>query len=339
MSSARMTTRVGYARFASPAPIMPTPVRYLAIAAFLGAVLALPAHASCGSAYCSINTDWALEPAGLIEGGLFDLRYENIDQSQPRAGSRKVQVGEIPHHHDEVSTKNQNLIGTFSRNFDSGWGFAVTAPFVDRSHLHIHNHGGGQIPERWDFREIGDLRATGRYQTTLSSDGLNTGGFTFGLKLPTGRTNVANAGGDLAERSLQPGTGTTDAILGAFFHQRFGRSASWFTNAQYQHALNSRGDFKPGPQFAADIGYAQSLVDNLTGVLQLNAIFKGRDQGAEAEPNDSGGRSLFLSPGVSYQVSEVMRLYAYYQHPLYQYVNGVQLTASKAFVVGFSRRF
>jgi hypothetical protein len=35
----------------------------------------------------------------------------------------------------------------------------------------------------------------------------------------------------------------------------------------------------------------------------------------------------------------LFRLYGYYQHPLYQYVNGVQLTARRAVVVGVSTRF
>ena len=42
-------------------------------------------------------------------------------------------------------------------------------------------------------------------------------GLSFGLKLPTGEFDVRNAMGALAERSLQPGTGTTDLLLGAFY--------------------------------------------------------------------------------------------------------------------------
>jgi hypothetical protein len=34
-----------------------------------------------------------------------DFRYEYIDQDQPMSGSRRVGVGEIPAHHDEVRTR------------------------------------------------------------------------------------------------------------------------------------------------------------------------------------------------------------------------------------------
>jgi hypothetical protein len=304
--------------------------------------LSATAHASCGSAFCSINTDWGADTTGLSEGSTLDVRYEYIPQDQPRAGSRKVAVGEIPHHHDEVRTTNRNLITTYSHTWASGWGVTATLPVVDREHLHVHNHRGAQIPEQWDFRELGDLRLTGRYMRSLegSDAAPRSAGFFFGLKLPTGKTDVANGTGEVAERSLQPGSGTTDLIAGALFHQQIASSgAAWFAQAQLQQPLNSYHDFRPGAQFTADLGYAHPFTDRFSGLLQLNVLAKGRDSGAQAEPDDSGGHSVFLSPGFSYKVGEMFRLYAYYQQPLYQYVNGVQLTAQKAIVVGVSTRF
>jgi hypothetical protein len=300
------------------------------------------AQASCGSAFCSINTDWGSGTMGLAEGSTLDVRYENIRQDQPRAGSRNVSVGEIAHHHDEVHTFNQNLVATYSQTWASGWGISATAPFVDRDHLHIHNHQGGQIPEQWNFREVGDVRLTGRYQRFLegSDAAPRMAGFFLGLKLPTGRTNLANDAGDVAERSLQPGTGTTDLIAGAIYHQQIAASgAAWFGQLQLQQPLNSHNDFQPGAQLALDAGYAHPFTQRFSGLLQLNTVVKRRDRGAQAEPADSGGRFVFLSPGLSYKLGEVFRLYAYYQHPLYQYVNGVQLTARRAVVVGLSTRF
>lgn len=314
----------------------------LPLALALGLTVGMPVYASCGSAFCSLSTDWGLGLAAPAGGNLFDLRYENINQDQPRAGSRKVAVGAIPHDHDEFSTKNQNLLGTYTRSVSANWGFSVAAPFVDRKHLHIANEPDGPVPERWNFRELGDVRVTGRYQTTpdASAPAPSTAGVVFGLKLPTGRRTLANPEGQLAERTLQPGSGTTDAIVGAFYNQQLpGQGASWFAHAQYQQALNSRDEFKPGAQFAADVGYAKVLSDKFAGVLQLNTVIKGRDKGAQAEPEDSGGRYLFLSPGVSYQATGATRAYAFYQQPLYQFVNGVQLTARRALVIGVSTAF
>ncbi|HWP11015.1 MAG TPA: hypothetical protein VNN06_04285, partial [Ramlibacter sp.] len=127
---------------------------------------------------------------------------------------------------------------------------------------------------------------------------------------------------------------------GAFYHQQFAASgAAWFTQLQLQQPLNSHDDFRPGSQLVLDVGYAHPLTERLSALVQVNAVAKQRDSGAEAEPADSGGRFVFLSPGASYKVGERFLVYAYYQHPLYQYVNGVQLTARKAVVVGVSARF
>jgi hypothetical protein len=320
---------------------MPLPSRLFAAAA-LAALPCFSAHASCGSAYCSLNTDLAAQAAGIAEGNSFDLRYEAIDQRQPRSGSRNVGVGQVPRHHDEVSTRNRNLIGTYSRSFASGWAVSLAAPFVAREHVHIHNHHGQQFRDEWDFKGVGDVRVTGRYQAALAGadDAPRTAGFIVGVKLPTGRTGVANGNGEVAERTLQPGTGTTDVLLGAFFHQQLpGQGASWFAQAQAQRALRKHDGFRPGAQLSVDVGYARAFTDRFSGIVQVNAVLKGRDAGTAAEPEDSGSRSLFVSPGVSYQLTDAVRAYAFYQQPVRRHVNGVQLTADRAIVVGLSTHF
>jgi hypothetical protein len=330
------------ARRPAPSSFLPRQLlRGLAAAGLLSA-LAAPAQASCGSAFCSINTDWGAGTTGLVEGSSLDVRYEHIRQDQPRTGSRRIAVGEIPHHHDEVRTLNRNLVATYSHTWASGWGITATLPFADRDHLHIHNHRGAKLPEEWNFRELGDVRVTGRYQRHLEgSDAAPRIASVFlGLKLPTGKTDVSNDQGAVAERSLQPGSGTTDLILGALYHQQLASSgAAWFAQVQLQQPLNSHDDFRPGAQLGVDLGYAHPVTERLSGLLQLNLLAKARDRGAQAEPDDSGGRSVFLSPGLSYKLGEMFRVYAYYQHPLYQYVNGVQLTARRAVVLGVSTQF
>jgi hypothetical protein len=306
------------------------------------ALLPASASASCGSAFCTVNTNWTSESAMVGAGSTFDLRYESIRLDQPRTGTDNIAVGQIPRHHDEVKTANHNLVATFSHNFASGWGVSVTAPVVDRDHLHLHNHRGAQLPEEWSFTEVGDVRVVGRYQLPVLGDPLKpaTSGLLFGLKLPTGKTDVANSAGSVAERSLQPGTGTTDLILGGYYHQQLpAQDLSWFTQVQYQHALNQHDEFRPGAQLGVDVGIRQGVGDKLGALLQLNMAVKRRDSGNEAEPEDSGSRQVFISPGLSYAVTDSMQVYGFYQQPIYQNVNGVQLVARRAFMVGLSGRF
>ena len=105
-----------------------------ALAASLAVLGVDAAEASCGSAFCFVNTNWSLQGVWTQPGPHFDLRYEYIDQDQPMAGSKKVSVGEIPRHHDEVSTLNQNTIATLDYGFSPEWGATIVVPVVSRDH-------------------------------------------------------------------------------------------------------------------------------------------------------------------------------------------------------------
>jgi hypothetical protein len=301
------------------------------------------AHASCGSAFCMVNTNWNLQGVAVEPGLRLDLRYEYINQDQPMSGSDKVGVGQIPRHHDEVKTINRNYVATLDYTIDDRWGVLATLPVLDRFHVHIHNHGGAKLPEQWDFTELGDVRVLGRYQWRSEDSAahkLNFYGVNFGLKLPTGEIHVRNAAGDLAERTLQPGTGTTDLLLGAFYSQLLGHyDSSWFIQGLWQAPLNSREDYKPGQRVSFDVGFRYEATGKLGLMIQLNALYKGRDSGAQAEPDDTGGKFVFISPGISYAVAKNFQVYGFVQKPLYQYVNGVQLTADWSALVGVSARF
>ena len=302
-------------------------------------IAATNANAGCGSAFCSLNTNWSTQGAWTESGGRFDLRYEFIDQDQPRAGTDNVGIGQIPRHHDEVRTINRNYIAGFDYAFDANWGVGVQLPVVDRSHGHIHNHMGGPIPEAWSFTEIGDARLVGRYRFTPTQPQASAFGVQVGVKLPTGKIDVANGDGDVAERSLQPGSGTADAILGGFYSGPLGHHATWFTDVNLQVALSARADYKPGNRLGIDIGASYPMTGRVALLLQLNTLWKERDAGANAEPEDSGGTFVHLSPGVGVTLGAKTQLYGFVQLPLYQEVNGVQLTADWSIAAGLSHRF
>jgi hypothetical protein len=310
----------------------------------LAAVLTLwsaALHASCGSAFCAVNTNWNLHGLAAEPGWRLDLRYEYINQDQPMAGSDKVVVGQVPRDHDELKTINRNYLGTLDYTINEQWGVSATAPVSDRFHTHIQSDSGA--PEQWDFTRLGDARVLGRYQLrSENQEKLSLGfyGFNFGLKLPTGDRDLRNADGERAERTLQPGTGTTDLLLGAYYNQVLPNSgSSWFVQGLVQSPLNSREDYRPGQRVSFDVGYRYEATEKIGLMIQLNALHRGRDSGLQAEPEDSGGKFLFLSPGISYAVTKSFQVYGFIQKPLYQYVNGVQLTADWSAVAGLSTHF
>lgn len=313
----------------------------------VGVLLAVTAHhqaeATCGASFCMVNTNWNLQGLAPETGFRADIRYEYIKQDQPMSGSSKVGFGQVPRHHDELNSTSRNWLVGLDYTFNPDWSVSATIPVVDRDHSHIHNHHGAKLLDTWNFTEVADVRVTGRRQwmteqkeaKTLSYYGLN-----FGLKLPTGDRGVRNAAGDRAERGLQPGTGTTDIILGGHYSRVLPlSSSSWFVQGQWQSALNSREDYKPGNRLSVDAGYRYELTDAFGIMLQVNALKRWKDSGLQAEPDDTGGTFLFISPGVSYAVTKGAQIYGFVQKPIYQYVNGVQLAASWSAVVGISAKF
>ncbi len=310
------------------------------------ALLLLPiiAQANCGSAFCTLSTDWDVQ--GQIQsmsnktGVRLDLRAEYINQDQLRSGSSDSSPrGEVDEH-DELRTINRNYLATLDWNINPIWGVTLELPLVSRSHAHILNAddgAGGIAPETesWSFTGIGDIQALARYRVYANKD--SNAGLRFGLKLPTGSINKSN-GSELAERMLQPGTGSVDSLLGAYYNKRVG-ATNWFVQGMWQQALSERDNFKPGRKLNLDAGASYSLTPDLSLMLQMNAQHKSKDSGSNAEPAESGGYTISVSPGASYRVTPNTSVYGFVQTPLVERVNGTQLTADWSAVLGLSTQF
>jgi hypothetical protein len=311
----------------------------VSIAALALAYLVSPAAASCGSAFCNVNTNWNAQFPFTEAGTRLDFRFEYIPQDQPRAGRRDIAVGQIRRHHDEKQTINRNAILTIDHNLDANWGATATLPLVNREHEHIHNHRGARLFESWDFTRIGDMRLSGRYQLQ-GNHPANVYGVMIGLKLPTGPYRVRNKEGQLAERSLQPGTGTTDAVAAVFWNDTLPiPDSGWFAQMLGQVPFYRAEGYRPGYQLHFDLGYTYHPLDRLALSLQLNTVRKGRDTGPEAEFADSGSWTVSLSPGATYAVLSNTNLYGFVQVTIYRHVTGIQLTARWAGLIGINTRF
>jgi hypothetical protein len=316
---------------------MPVPLRATIACALVSTTLlwATPGAASCGATFCSVNTQWETQGVWTEPGWRVELRYEYTDQDQLRSGHDKVKPAGVPDTHDEIRTLNRNLLVGLDYTIDPRWALTLQLPLIQRDHTHVHNDAPPE-EETWNIRATGDLRALGRYRI---ASGEFTSGVQFGLKLPTGSYDETNDAGETAERSLQPGSGTTDSLLGAYAYSKAsGSDTTWFGQVLWQRPLAERADYAPGEQWMLDAGLRHALTHNTSAQLQLNLLWKGRDRGGEAEPDDSGGRYVFLSPGLSHAITANLQVYGFVQLPLYQYVNGTQLTADRSVVLGLSWR-
>ena len=311
------------------------PAGALALAAIASLTASHAAQASCGSSFCSVNTQWESQGAWSGPGLRLGLRYEYLDQNQLRSGSHKAEPDATPGSMttDEVDTLNRNWLASLDYTFSRNWSASLQLPYVMRDHSHVFNDVV-PVTETWAITGFGDLRALATYQTPVSQGAV---GLRVGVKLPTGSTRETNVDGVAAERALQPGTGTTDAIAGVYYYRQLqGDATTMFAQVLWQRPHDAYRDYAAGEQFLVDVGLRYALTLETSAMLQLNVQTKARDHGSDAEPDESGGRFVNLSPGVSRMFTKQLQGYAFVQLPLYQYVNGKQLTPDWSAVAGLS---
>ena len=313
------------------------------------------AYAGCGSSFCSVNTHW--DTQGLVndEGLRIDLRYAYAKADTPRVGSNKVakplasDPALLGAEVENQRTINQTLNMDLDYAINAQWGVALDVPLVMRDHSHQIGDPNPALvtTAQKSFSELGDVRVVGNYKVAYG-DAHAGSGLRFGVKLPTGKTNLEMVPGTPMEAGLQAGSGSTDMVLGAYHHQDFADAPwGWFASTQLQTAVTLKNDYRPGDDLAVDVGAHYAVSPVITGLLQLNGHYKKADSGTALNMNPhTGGRSLNLSPGVSVAVAPRTKLYSFVQLPLYQYANPDpkgspygQLTAPWSFSMGISHSY
>ena len=184
------------------------------------------------------------------------------------------------------------------------------------------------------------MRITARWQGFKTPGCIN--GLQVGLILPTGAFHQTfrsgPAKGGEVDRGLQPGTGTVQAVVGYYLFGKLSKDFDYIVQAQGQAALNSRDLYRPGAsgQIAAALHYTHWRA--ITPQLELNLRASAKDSGLNSDRENSGGEQLFAAPGVIVKLSRSMSAYTYIQVPIYERVNGFQLTPHYTATVGVQFR-
>lgn len=183
-------------------------------------------------------------------------------------------------------------------------------------------------------RGFGDLTFSVKrrfYQNDFLGGGVQAA-FLGGLKLPTGDSDQLDDQGNLLPRSLQLGSGSLDVPIGLTFTAFKGRVG--FTS-DFLYQFNNESDgFRFGDQTKVNlaVGYRvspreySSFQDKvLNAYLELNtsvakqAVLNGQDL------LNTGGTTVFLTPGIQWVLSPRFLVEAAFQIPVVQDLNGSQL--------------
>lgn len=282
---------------------------------------------ACGCGVFDVGTS-AMLPTG--SGGTAYIEYDFMDQNRNWSGTAAAPAS----NNDDKEIRSHFFTAGFQYMIDHDWGVMADIPFWDRT-FRTTDDGGNVVSFR--HADLGDVRIRGMY-TGFSAD--MSSGVTFGLKLPTGNYTYPNF-----DRDTAIGTGSVDALLGAFGQGALTdeQSWTWFVQGNLDVPMLTQGDYRPGGEIDAAAGtyyrgWSLGGDVRLTPVVQTIASYRFRDRGAAGLPNDSGYRRLLLSPGLELDMGD-FRVYGDVEVPVYQQVNGNQLTAEILSKVILAYRF
>ncbi len=307
---------------------------------------------ACASCGCTLSSDWGSLGFTTSRGWKFDLRYDYLNQDQLRSGTDAISasaasriVNDGDPQEVEKFTENHYVTLGLEYNLNPELGLNLTLPYIIRNHSTLGTAsdgatpgvGGGQYASKTS--NIGDVKAVIRYQSFLPV-AHNLGVF-LGVKLPTGSftetgnsTDTAAPGDADIDRGLQPGTGTTDAIVGIYYFDGISKNWNYFAQAIYQKSLYARDHFLPGDGVNFNLGLRYMGFSAVNPQLQLNARHVDHDVGANADEVSTGGTLVYISPGVVAPVLNPVSVYGFMQLPIFQDVNGVQLAPKYSASIG-----
>lgn len=203
-----------------------------------------------------------------------------------------------------------------------------------------------------DAAGLGDVALMGRY-TFLKQENPDTTNVMAGLvgiKFSTGKTDAKTSDGmSYLDSHLQLGTGSTDYLLGlSYSHslQRLSFSANLLgtittegkfgtTKHEFGNALNydASGKYRIAPEAFSP------MKPQLFAALGINGEARQREKEDGVAVPDSGGNTVYLSPGLQLVLAPHWIVEASYQHAIYHKLNGTQLGETYKAITGVTYLF
>jgi hypothetical protein len=352
------------------APVITHPFFRYALGWLMGVFLPAAAHA-CATCGCSLNADAAMGYSSAA-GWRLGFEYDFINQEQLRKGSSPISPSQVAAINDaggnqevERQTINRYMNLSVSYRPSADWNLNLLVPYISRSHTTYGAAMTSQLgPSDISGAQstgLGDIKFIANYQGLLPTHNL---GLQIGIKVPTGDYGGQNivtgatvghnpvfftsgpnaASGSALDTSLNTGTGTTDAIFGAYYYQAVSQDFDAYASVQFEFAflqnLNQpNADYRPGNLATLSFGTRYEADHRLIPQLQVNITRKGADGGALADTADTAGTVVYLSPGVTVGLRPDLHVYGFIQVPVYSELSGYQLFPHWTGSIGLSYLF
>ncbi|HEV8604594.1 MAG TPA: transporter [Tepidisphaeraceae bacterium] len=180
-----------------------------------------------------------------------------------------------------------------------------------------------------DPNGLTDLWITGKYRFLKGRPGHLSA--IAGVKLPTGRDDVKLSNGEKLEPSSQPGSGSYDFQLGLAYSRFLTSQLTIDASTIYTFRTEHDG-FEVGDRFDFGAAVAYRLTESIKSFPQysifgeLTGVWLGKDHSDDEGTNpNSGGTTLYLSPGLRIRFNPNLSLTTAISVPILQDLNGEQI--------------
>lgn len=179
-----------------------------------------------------------------------------------------------------------------------------------------------------DPHGITDLWLQGKYRFVHNEFGSLA--VLAGFKLPTGNDDQRLSSGEKLEPSSQPGTGAFDGQAGLAWSRYLTPNLTADTSAVYTLRGEHAG-FTVGDRFDAGFALAYRLTDAITAFPnwslfgEANVVWLGKDDDHGTKNENSGGTTLYLTPGVRVRFNPTAALTLAPSFPVAQSLHGEQV--------------
>ena len=273
-------------------------------------LLALGAYTEVQACPCGcvkVCVDNLADRAPLRPGAYsVDFRYDTIDQDERNSGA-----------HAHFLAYHKILTGTIETQL-AGQTWSIAVPRINRivrSNIAPTLLNPNPVNTRQEVVGLGDVSVSTRFAWSDYT-------VIAGVKLPTGADDLTL---NVSRRYLQPGTGSTDVILGLRRdYAAEGDRPQCFWQLGAQGAVAYDANFRPGTTLTGTVGVRYQLASPLAFSLQATALRQFRDKNtmaaagytAYAEDLETAAFSTHLAAGLTYKLATNTSAYLYYSSSL-----------------------
>ncbi len=317
--------------------------------------IALADHASpsfeTGSAGAIMTVPGTTLPQGKFVIGPSVQFIEN-DEIPDSELERLGTLNEDVHSSESLLNVSANIAYGVTDNLTIG----LVLPYIERSNVReAHNDMGvGEAELAGDSKGLGDMSLFSQFR--FYHDKSSDIAIIAGIKTPTGETKERENDGALFESEQQPGSGSWDPFVGLSFNRSFngiGISSNvlytFVTEGQQQTDLGDIFNYNFAASYRAfspeeghrhqqhDHGFG--IIDYVDLVLELNGDHRERVEINEMSEENTGGHTLYISPGIRLSLGHSWSVYSSVGLPVVNDLNGTQSEPDYRLIGGISKSF